>query len=106
MYNTVIRNLGAAFTATTNRDNAAMQPACESLRGAVEAFQAYRPAPDPELETHLAAALAQLARGATDCVAGVTTNSGALISTATEEFKTASSELRQSAARVKTINGN
>lgn len=103
---TVLQDLEAARAAADSNDSCAMQTSCESLRSHVEAFQAFAPGPDLEFQTHLTAALAQDARGATDCLAGVATNSSALISTADQEFDAASSELAQATARVNTINGN
>jgi hypothetical protein len=69
-------------------------------------FQAYQPSPDPEHRTHLEAALALFARGTSDCIAGLTTNTGELTTKSTEELHAGRSEFLLAKARLNTISGN
>jgi hypothetical protein len=105
--NNALRGDAAALDrASVSQDFPAAQTACESLQRDVEAFQTYGPSPDSEHKMLLAEALAQLARGATDCVAGLTANSGELTSKADAELHVGWSMFEQATARAKTISGN
>jgi hypothetical protein len=102
----VVLDAGAVARADAYKDYPAERAACDSLRSDTEAFQAYQPSPDPEHASHIAAELAQFARGATDCIAGANTGSSELLSTSRGEIDAAFAERGQANARLKIINGN
>jgi hypothetical protein len=104
--NAVIKDTGALDVAGVNSDVSAAKTACRSLQTDVQRYQAYQPSPDPEYRTDLEAALAQYARGASDCVASLTTNSDALSTQSSEELHSARHEFLLAADRLKTIEGN
>lgn len=104
--NAMLRDLDDAAGLIGSADHAAVQTACDSLRDDVEAYRAYGPSPDSRHEAHLAVALAQLARGATDCTAGISTDSGELIATARAELDASFGEIGRATARLKAINSN
>jgi hypothetical protein len=76
-------------------DSVAMLSACTSLREDVEAAQAYPALPQSVAQTSWAAALAQLARSATDCIAGVESTDPSTLSRAATELRTATTYLDQ-----------
>ena len=75
-----------ASTAANAKDLTATGKACRTMRTDVEAAQQYDPLPVKSVQTPWAKALAEFARGASDCIAGLRTGDGALISQAGDEL--------------------
>jgi len=106
---TDLKSLGADFsaleTAANTSDLAAISSSCAQLQSDVESAQSYDPIPDPEAQHNWSAALAEYARGATDCVAGADTSNDDLITRASTEIVTGSKDLDLVTARLEEIAG-
>ena len=100
------RDFQSAGEGGLNQDVAGMAVACSALQRDVEAAQAYDPIPDAEAQRHFAAALAQHARAATDCLAGISGMNGGLIAKATRELTAGTTEMGKATARIREIRGN
>jgi hypothetical protein len=101
--------LGSDFTALEQAANASdlasMSAGCTQLQSDVEAAQQYDPIPDPQAQHDWSAALAEYARGATDCVAGADTSNVDLITKASQEITAGSTDLDRVTARLNVIAG-
>ena len=97
------RRVAAAMTAN---DMTELNAACSALRSSAETAQAYPPIPDSEAQVHWSASLAQSARAGTDCLAGLSANSGVLITQGGHEAGASSRESALMNARIGTLRGN
>jgi hypothetical protein len=97
------RRVAAAMTAN---DMTELSAACTALRSSAETAQAYPPIPDSEAQVHWSASLAQSARAGTDCLAGLSANSGMLITQGGHEAGSSSRESALMNARIGTLRGN
>lgn len=106
----VIDNLAADYrrvaAAMTANDMSELSAACSALRTSAETAQAYPPIPDSEAQVHWSASLAQSARSGTDCLAGLSANSGALITQGGHEAGASARESALMNARIGTLRGN
>jgi hypothetical protein len=108
---TDLKALAADFQSLETAANAGDMPSisksCTQLQADVENAQAYDPIPDPKAQHDWADALAQYARGATDCVAGAGSPSPSadLITKASTEITTGSDDLNKVTARLNQIAG-
>jgi hypothetical protein len=91
--------------AANNNDMSAISDSCAQLQTDVEAAQAYDPIPDPQAQHNWSAALADYAKGATDCVAGADSSNADLITKASTEITDGSTELNQVTTRLGEIAG-
>jgi hypothetical protein len=92
--------------ASNKGDLVGMRTACTSMQTHVKAAQAYAAAPDAEAQADWTAGLAQFARAATDCIAGVDADNNALILRTVNEIQTATGDLDKAMARIKQLIGS
>jgi hypothetical protein len=78
---------------------------CTLLQQHVQAAQTYAPYPDSEGQRWWAAALASFARSATDCLAGVDTSNGDLLTRSWTEMADAGHNIEKLSARLKELSG-
>jgi hypothetical protein len=97
------RRVAAAMAAN---DLQAPGQACSAMRASTQTAQAYPQLPDAEAQVHWAASLAQSARSGTDCLAGVSVNSTALMTQGGHEAAASSRESALMNARIGTLRGN
>jgi hypothetical protein len=90
-------------TAASKADVGGLQSACRALQSDVEQAQAYPPAPDPVVQSGLTEALAMYARSATDCIAGTTTKSPALIEQAANEMHQGTVIVEQATSGIRSL---
>jgi hypothetical protein len=104
-----LKALAADFTALEDAANAddmsSISSSCEQLQTDVEAAQSYDPIPDQEAQHEWSTALADYARGATDCVAGAQTTNATLITKASTEITDGSTALSEVTTRLGEIAG-
>jgi len=93
-------------TAASNFDVAALRTGCTALQGDVESAQAYAPIPDAQMQSAWASALAQYARAATDCVAGVDSMDTTVIGRAASELSAGAKFMDQATARAQELGGS
>jgi hypothetical protein len=94
-------------TAADSEDMASIGDSCTQLQSDIESAQAYDPIPDPQAQQAWASALAEYARGATDCIAGATASTPDvnLITKASAEITTGSKDLDLVTTRLNAIAG-
>jgi hypothetical protein len=92
-------------TAANSDDLPTISLSCSQLENDVENAQAYDPIPDPQAQHDWADALAQYARGATDCVDGANNSDVNLITQASTEITTGSKDLNLVTDRLNEIAG-
>jgi hypothetical protein len=92
-------------TAANSDDLPTISLSCSQLENDVENAQAYDPIPDPQAQHDWADALAQYARGATDCVDGANNSDVNLITQASTEITTGSNDLNLVTNRLNEIAG-
>jgi hypothetical protein len=101
--------LGTDFSALEDAANAndlpQMSASCQQLHSDVEQAQKYKPIPDQKAQTFWANALAQYARGATDCIAGADGSNATLMTKASTEITAGSAQLDKVTARLAEIAG-
>lgn len=102
-----ITAIGGDFNAlhAAGQNTPAARRACASLQRDVESAQAYPPIPDLVAQPHWTAALADYARAATDCLAGVDTFNADLLARAATEMSAGNDEVDAVTARVKALAG-
>jgi hypothetical protein len=88
--NAITDDLGAAHTAAAGGNVPALNTACTSLQGDIEAAQPYPAVPDPQAQADWSTGLAQYARAAPDCVAGISTLAPNLINQGVQEMNAGS----------------
>jgi hypothetical protein len=86
-------------------DIATLRTACTALQSDVESAQAYAPIPDAQMQSAWSSALAQYARAAGDCIAGVDSMDATVISRASSELGAASGFMDQATARAQALGG-
>lgn len=102
----ISRALDATVKASSSGQVDALATACGQLQTAIEQAQAYDPVPVPAVQEHWAAALAQYARSATDCLSGATTATPSLLSQSADEMTAATSQLQQATAAINAISAH
>lgn len=90
----------AADEPTPTQQIAAVGSACSTFRSDIEKAQAYAPMPIPSLEKDWAAALAEYARGTTDCLAGVNNLDTNLIVQAASEISAGTNDLNSLSSQI------
>lgn len=101
----VSTDANTAATASSNLDATALRAGCSALQKDVESAQAYAPIPDAQMQSAWSSALAQYARAATDCVAGVDGMDATVISRAASELGAGAKFLDQATARAQELSG-
>lgn len=104
-----VNNLLADFndlqTAAQAADPPQVRAVCVRLQGHVEAAQAYTPIPDGTAQAAWSAALAQYARAATDCIAGIDAGDSDLITRSGQELTAGTTQIRVVSDRMKALAG-
>jgi hypothetical protein len=101
----MIGDFRASGNASSGGDLAGLNSACESLQADVESAQAYSPIPDAQAQTHWSAALAQEARAASDCIAGISSRDLDLISKSGGEVMAGAAQMVKVTARMNALGG-
>lgn len=102
----VSTDASTAATASSNLDTTALRAGCTALQKDVESAQAYAPIPDAQMQSAWSSALAQYARAATDCVAGVDSMDATVISRAASELGAGAKFMDQATARAQQLGGS
>jgi hypothetical protein len=89
----LLADLQATQDATKTHDLAGVDKACRAIHSDTEAAKAYSPIPDPEAQTHWAAALAHLTDGSTACVIAIHTLDAGLMAQASDEIGAAPADM-------------
>lgn len=95
----------SAAGSSNGLDVAALRSACTTLQHDVESAQAYAPIPDAQMQSAWASALAQYARAAGDCIAGIDSMDATVIGRAGSELTAASGFMDQATARAQELGG-
>jgi hypothetical protein len=95
----------SAAGSSNSLDIATLRTACTALQKDVESAQAYAPIPDGRMQSAWSSALAQYARAAGDCIAGIDSMDAAVISRAGSELSAASGFMDQATTRAQELNG-
>jgi hypothetical protein len=101
--NAITDDLGAAHTAAAGGNVPALNTACTSLQGDIEAAQPYPAVPDPQAQADWSTGLAQYARAATDCVAGISTLAPNLINQGVQEMNAGSVAIQAATTRIQAL---
>lgn len=106
---TALKSLARDFkdleTAANANDLKAIGGSCTELSADVTTAQHYAPIPDATAERSWAAALAQYAQGATDCMSGAATTNVNLIAKSSNEIIAGSNDLNNVTKRLTEIAG-
>jgi hypothetical protein len=98
------RDLSAVGNAQRAGDIEGVGMACLSLWSDAESAEAYMPIPDPEAQTHWAAALAHLAHASTACVMAVRSQDAAKFIRASHEMDAVPADVSQVITRLSALN--
>jgi hypothetical protein len=105
-----LKTLAADFTdlesAANSNNLPSISTSCAQLQKDVEGAQSGDPIPDPEAQSAWSRALAQYERGATDCVAGADESNVDLITKASTEITSGSTDLDLVTTRLGEIAGS
>lgn len=95
----------SASGSSSGLDIATLRTACTALQHDVESAQAYAPIPDAKMQSAWSSALAQYARAAGDCIAGIDSMDATVVSRAGSELTAASGFMDQATTRAQELNG-